>query len=70
MSRAIYEDAVTLAREYRVAGELEAAWACAMHKLPRSYRADFLASRRGTIVGVVEVKCRTHVHGAFPDLML
>ena len=56
--------------ESDVARALEHRWACRLHKLPKSYRLDYLCTRRGVAVAWVEVKCRTHSSDRYDTLML
>lgn len=60
MQRPQYETELHLAAERECIEEVQMAWNCVLLKLPKSYRADYLAMRDGRIVGWVEVKCRSH----------
>lgn len=56
--------------ESDVARILESRWDCRLHKMPKSYRLDYFATRDRNPVAFIEVKCRTHSFNQFPTLIL
>ena len=57
--RPIYEDDGDRANEQRLKSLLEKKWDVHLTKIPKSYHADFFASRKGKIVSFVEIKVRS-----------
>lgn len=65
-----WESSADRRNESDVARILESKWACRLHKLPKSYRMDYIATRRGKPVAFVEVKCRKISSTQFGTAML
>ena len=53
-----------------VARVLEAAWSCRLRPFGYFSPIDYYAERDGTIVGLVEIKCRSHEAARYPDVFL
>ena len=65
-----WESPADLENEQGVASCIEQAFQCQLHKLPKSYRLDFMATREGDGVAWIEVKCRKHASTKYPTVML
>ena len=65
-----WESPADLENEQGVASCIEQAFQCQLHKLPKSYRLDFMATREGDGVAWIEVKCRKHPSTKYPTVML
>ena len=65
-----WESSADRRNESDVARILESKWSCRLHKLPKSYRMDYIATRQGKPVAFVEVKCRTISSTQFSTVML
>lgn len=73
--RETFETAATLEAETRLKEQLEHLWNVTLHKLPRFYQIDFVATRpvaeeSDDILGWVEVKCRTHSCTQYQTIIL
>lgn len=55
----IYETQANEAEERRVAAYVQTVYDVAMHKTPRFAVVDYIATRDGAPVGLVEIKCRS-----------
>lgn len=58
------------AAEQDVAREIERAWDCTLHKFGMLSPIDFYAERKGQVVGMVEVKSRSHSTTDYPSVFL
>jgi hypothetical protein len=58
------------ANEERVRIAVEAAWGCKLHPFGRLCPIDFYALRHGRMVGLVEVKARSHPSDRFETVFL
>lgn len=56
--RPMYENDLSLKDEKRIQPLLEASWGVSLHKMPVSYRLDWIATRNGAATAVVEYKRR------------
>jgi len=56
--------------EDEAAAAIEAAWRCELHKFGRLCPIDYYALRDGRMVGLLEVKSRTHPRGRYPTVFL
>jgi hypothetical protein len=65
-----YESQQDLHNEQTVSGVLQQAWKIAVHKLPISYKVDFVAMREGKAKAVIEIKSRKAKHDQYPTLLL
>lgn len=59
-----------LAAETEVRAVIEREWNCALHHFGRLCPVDFYAIRDGRLVGLVEVKSRSHASDKFPTVFL
>jgi len=66
----LYQNEHDRAGERRVAEQLESAWDCELHAFGQLAAIDFYATRMGKMHALIEVKCRTHETGRFPDVFL
>jgi hypothetical protein len=58
------------ASEKEVAQMIEGRWQCDLYPFGRLCPVDFYAVRDGRLVGVLELKTRSHHSGRFPDVFL
>ena len=65
-----HETSVDLGNEQTIARVLESAWQCDLHKIPKQYRLDFMATRGGKPVSFVEVKRRHQDRLKYDTLIL
>ena len=65
-----HETPADLQNESAVGRAIEQGFNCVLHKLPKSYRLDFMATRMDKPVAWIEVKCRKHASTKYPTLML
>ena len=65
-----YESKFDLSNEQDVSNAISKAWGASLHKLPISYRLDFLLTKDNAAKAVVEVKSRRNAHNKYPTLML
>jgi len=65
-----HETATDLSNEKEVATQLERKWKCHANKLPKHYRADYVLTRGGAVIGFVEVKCRSIPHNRYRHVIL
>lgn len=56
--------------EREVAATLQAAWGCVLHSFGGFSAVDWYAVKDGRLVGVLELKCRTHASTAYPTVYL
>lgn len=56
--------------ERDVAALLEDVWSCRMRSFGKLSLIDWYAERAGRVVGVVELKTRTHTHSHYPTVFL
>jgi len=68
--RQMYESANDLKNEDDIRQFLEQGLSATLHKLPISYRLDWLVFRNGTPKAVIEFKRRKCKHLQYPDIML
>ena len=74
--RPIYESKEDLSEESKIVSDLCAAWDCVYHKLPISYRLDFLLETKHSPstpqrpLGFVECKRRNIYWNQYPDIMI
>ena len=54
----MYENDLSLKDEKRIQPLLEVSWNVSLHKMPVSYRLDWIATRNGSATAVVEYKRR------------
>lgn len=54
----MYENDLSLKDEKRVQPLLEVQWGASLHKMPVSYRLDWIATRNGVATAVIEYKRR------------
>ena len=69
--RQLYESEGDLAEEDKIITDLCVAWDCVYHKLPISYRLDFLLETKDQHpLGFVECKRRNIHWNQYPDIMI
>jgi hypothetical protein len=56
--------------ERTVAAVVEAAWRCELHSFGRLSPIDWYATRQGRVVGVLELKARTHASDRYGTVFL
>ena len=56
--------------EEEVAQIIGRAWRCQVHEYGRLAPIDYYAERDGRLVGLLELKSRTHVHDKYPTVFL
>jgi hypothetical protein len=56
--------------EFEVAALLEKFWSCQMHSFGKLALIDWYAERAGRVIGVVELKTRSHAHDHYPTVFL
>jgi hypothetical protein len=66
----IFATAEDQANEKDVAGRLARAWGCRLHQFGVLSPVDWFAERDGRLVGVLELKSRTHEAGRHPTVFL
>ena len=49
---------------------IEQAWRCQIHKFGQLAPIDYYAIRDGRMVGLLELKSRSHAHGKYPTVFL
>lgn len=54
----------------QVAEQLAAAWGCEIHSFGRLSPVDWYATRDGRVIGVLELKARTHPAAKYPTVFL
>ena len=69
-TRTEYETDEHLAKEAEVAETLRTKWNVELHKLPKSYRLDYVATRVQVPRAIVEVKVRSHASDTYPTLLI
>ena len=70
INRPRYETEFDISNEQKVSEVMASEWNCQLHKLPISYRLDFLLTRGGMAKAVVEVKARNNAHNKYSTLLL
>jgi len=70
MSRQMYENEATKARERSLAEIVESKWNCELNKVSIKYRVDCLAMRDNTPVSWIELRCRENTKDQYPTLMI
>lgn len=58
------------AHEREVANQIEAAWSCHLRPFGRLSPLDWYAERHGRLVGVLELKSRSHASTTYPTVYL
>jgi hypothetical protein len=66
----IFQSQTDSAHEVAVADILAVAWRCEMHRFGALAPVDWYALRHGRIVGIVELKSRTHGSDKYPTVFL
>jgi hypothetical protein len=66
----IFTSAADVASEGDVAVLMERAWSCDLHRFGLLCPVDWYATRAGRLVGVLELKTRTHAAATFPTVFL
>jgi hypothetical protein len=56
--------------EREVASQIEAAWRCQMHEFGALSPVDWYAVRMNRMIGVAELKARSHPFGSYPTVFL
>lgn len=70
MSRQMYENEQTKARERSLGEVVEQKWNCELYKVSIKYRLDCLAMRGDAAVAWVELRCRENTKDRYPTLMI
>ena len=68
--RQIYESQTDKSNEYKVSEVISKAWKVNLHKLPISYRLDFLITKDNKAKAIVEIKTRKNSYNKYPTLLL
>jgi hypothetical protein len=66
----IFKTADDERNERDVAAVVEAVWRCELHSFGRLSPVDWYATRAGRLVGVLELKSRTHPHDRYGTVFL
>lgn len=66
----IYSNAADAAHEREVAALCERAWDCELRHFGKLAAVDWYALRHGRVIGVAELKARTHEIGRHPSVWL
>lgn len=70
MRKLVHKTKADRDNEEQVRAILEAAWNCVLHEYPFRHPVDWYAVRRGSLVAVVELKCRKVHPDAYPYVLL
>ena len=70
MSRPLYETRGHLQEEKAVIEFISMCWQCEHHKMPISYKLDYMLTRDKEAKAFVEVKCRKMRWGQYPTIFL
>jgi hypothetical protein len=66
----IFQNAGDRAAEEAVAAQLASAWGCEIHRFAGLSVLDWFATRQGRMVGVLELKARSHPIAQYPTVFL
>lgn len=66
----IFKTAADESSEQHVAQLIESRWGCALHSFGRLSPVDWYAERDGRLVGLLELKTRSHKIGTYPTVFL
>lgn len=70
MSRPLYETKDHLTVEQAVITFVSSCWSCEAHKMPISYKLDYMLTREKEAKAFVEIKSRNMKWGQFPTIFL
>jgi len=68
--RPLYETNEQLSREKKLAAQLEEAWKCQFHKMPKTSPVDYIVTTNGLARGFVEIKIRSNASTKYPTYMI
>jgi len=66
----IFQTPQDRANEQQFATVLETSWGCELRHFGPLCAIDWYASRYGRVVGLLELRCRTHASGEYPTVFL
>lgn len=70
MTRPTYETSSDVKHECEVALKVATDWGIQVVKLKPKYPCDWAFVWNGEVTGYMEIKCRTHVYGAYPTYLI